>query len=110
MWNKALRCDMVYDEYVLNDTCIEGCSESIRLSMHPYRGLKWNDTVHDPVHHVIFITNSQSGSRNINALNYNYKTDDRRVNSGRSGSNVKNLNSDSTTIKLSRRNAKSPRS
>lgn len=34
LWNKELRCDTVYDEYVLNRIFIEGFSESIHHSRH----------------------------------------------------------------------------
>lgn len=36
LWNNALRCERVNDEYVLKGVLIEGLLESIRHTMHSY--------------------------------------------------------------------------
>lgn len=58
---KALRCDRVYEDYILMGFHIKGLSESNGHSMRSYWGLEKNDTVHDLMRHATLITKLQHG-------------------------------------------------
>lgn len=59
--NVVLRCNQVYDEYVLKSKIIEGLSESIHQSMRSYWGSKDNAAVHDLASHAMSLTKLQRG-------------------------------------------------
>lgn len=46
LWNKALRCNLVYDKFVLNKIFIEGLHGSISQSIRLYWSPKKIATVH----------------------------------------------------------------
>lgn len=102
LWNKALRCDRVYDEYVLKGIFIEGLHESIRHSMRSYWGSRKNATVHDLARHATSLTNLQHGSRIPDVPRNMDRPNNRRGNmhdrkNPRQTPPVAHVNSDSTT-------------
>lgn len=58
-WNTSLRCDRVYDEYVLRGILIEGLSKTIWHSTRSYLGSERNATVHDMTRHTTLLANLQ---------------------------------------------------
>lgn len=74
LWNKAPRCDRVYDEYVFKDIFSERLSKSVRHSMHAYCSSRKIAREHDLAPHATFLQNLQYGSSNTDAPCNNDKT------------------------------------
>lgn len=55
-WNKVIRCDWVYEEYVLEFDFIEGLPESIRHGMRSCCGFKNIVEVQDRLPHNTLLT------------------------------------------------------
>lgn len=110
-WRKALRCDRLYDEYVLERILKKCLSESICDNMPFYLRLKKNGTVHDSADHATSLTMLQQGSCNTEASFHWDRTDSRRGNTEHREGNNDNISSDSLSpIRFSHKNAPFPRS
>lgn len=62
LWNKVLRGDRDYDEYVLQDIFIEGLPESVYHGTRSYYGPKKSKTIQDLAHQATSMTKLQRHS------------------------------------------------
>lgn len=83
-----LRCNLVYDEYVLKRIFIKGVPESIGHNMRSHLGTKKSTTVHDLLHHDISLTKLQLGSRTTDTRRNTGKRGNRRRSNGLKGRTV----------------------
>lgn len=61
LWAKALRCNPVYDKYVLKGDLIEGLQHSIHQSLHLLQSSSKHATVQDLTRHVASLYNLENG-------------------------------------------------
>lgn len=55
LWEKALRCERVYEESRFNNVFVEGLHSSIRLSMKAYWGSKKVSTLQNLARYATFV-------------------------------------------------------